>query len=129
MVLMLLNQHANPSIIDLNGTTVLMASIDSEDAVITQAILAYHEHFDRHLINTTNRQGKTAIFMACQQGKTECMRLLLEAGADPVRLPHHDTNDDDSSLYERAEIFGYQRCAALLKVREGEKGRGKAGAV
>jgi ankyrin repeat protein len=79
-------------------TAVVCSQCHAEDttALLLQAACAGNGKMVARLIdegvdvNAGGRHGGTALFLAADQGHTEVVRLLLEHGADPNRIPWPD---------------------------------------
>ena len=54
--------------------------------------------------------GETPLFLACQHGKSECVALLLMAGADAKRARR-----DGYTPAEAASMSGHPACCALIE--------------
>ena len=83
--LLLVNRHGNDKMIDLllkhisldtNNITVLITRAGYGDVQATQYII------QNKIINSQDKDGRTALLIAAEQGKTEILNLLLEQGAD-----------------------------------------------
>ena len=77
-VKVLLGAGADPTIADEEGFSCLHAAIDGYCSKDTLQALIDHGA----LIDATRKDGTNALLQACRTGQSECVRFLLEAGAD-----------------------------------------------
>ncbi|BAY15244.1 ankyrin [Anabaenopsis circularis NIES-21] len=83
---LLLAAGANHNDVGNCGKTPLMYAIENNRLEVLQWLIA--EGFD---IEATDDFSNTALIMAAEHGATDCVRILLEAGANPSRINHcHD---------------------------------------
>lgn len=75
----LLEFGADMSLLSHGGRTCLHATVENGGRKIVQFLL---QHGGTGIINTTDVDGLTALHVACNLGKADLVRLLLEAGAD-----------------------------------------------
>ena len=75
----LLGKGADPNIADKYGDSSLhSATYGCCSTNVLKEIIDHVAH-----INATNNDGATALLLACNTGRSELVRLLLKAGADP----------------------------------------------
>ena len=72
----------------------------------------------RSEINTANWLGWTPLRLALKRGDCECVRLLLEYGADA-----NETGSQGCSLLDYALQLGHEECASLLRDATGNHGK------
>lgn len=73
----LLAANANPNLACSTGETALMTAAAHGHHEVLAVLLAH----SRNNINAADKQGKTALFWAAEQGQSYCVGQLLEAGA------------------------------------------------
>lgn len=69
-------------------------------------------------INAANWQGWTPLRLALKRGDSECVRLLLEYGADA-----DETDSRGRTLLDYALQLGHEECAGLLRSTGGKHGK------
>lgn len=80
---LLLAAEANHNDVGNCGKTPLMYAIENNRLEVLQWLIA--ERFD---IEATDDFSNTALIIAAEYGATDCVRILLEAGANPSRINH-----------------------------------------
>ena len=75
----LLNAGADPNIADVDGYTCLHFAVQGR--YCKEVIQALIDHGAK--VNAANKQSLTALMIACWEGYTYAISLLLDAGADP----------------------------------------------
>ena len=65
-------------------------------------------------VDAVDEDGVTALMYAAYNGRAECARLLLEAGAD-ASLRATGGDDEGKTALELAEEYGQAEVAALLR--------------
>ena len=69
---------ANPNLPDRDGDTVLHKAINKGCSIETvQVIVGHGAHLD-----VVNKEGAAPLLLACRKAQNECIKLLLEVGAD-----------------------------------------------
>jgi uncharacterized protein len=107
MVELLLEAGADAVTPDRYGDTPIMKAAREGHVGITRALLA-HGCGD---IDARNWAGRTALYWACMNGRTNAVLLLLEAGAD-MRI----ASTDGRTALDRARESGHHNCVAVLEV-------------
>ncbi len=82
---LLLAAGANHNDVGNGGKTPLMYAVENNRLSVLQWLIA--EGFD---IEATDDFDNTALIIAAEYGATDCVRILLEAGANPSRINHCD---------------------------------------
>lgn len=82
---LLLAARANHNDMGNCGKTPLMYAIENNRLEVLQWLIA--EGFD---IEATDDFSNTALIIAAEYGATDCVKILLEAGANPSRVNHCD---------------------------------------
>jgi ankyrin repeat protein len=127
MIRLLLDSKANPNILDKNGSTPLIRSLEgntlpllfkAKDNINETTIRKIQEQATVNLdipklllekradVNLRDSYGATALYYAAKKGRREIVKLLLEAGADPLRatVPWNAIfNDPD--IRSNSEVF------------------------
>ena len=80
---LLLAAGANHNDVGNCGKTPLMYAIENNRLEVLQWLIV--ERFD---IEATDDFSNTALIIAAEYGATDCVRILLEAGANPSRINH-----------------------------------------
>lgn len=99
---------------DLSRTPLTLAAGSGNAAVVARLISAGAK------VDAQDREGDTALMAAVGHYHTECVRLLLEAGADPSKKNKSGESARTDLKYMKPEI------AALLKRKDFGKGPVKA---
>jgi uncharacterized protein len=107
MVELLLEAGADAATPDEDGKTVLMFAAARSNVGIIRALLA-NGCGD---VDARNRDGCTALWWACENGRTNAVQLLLEAGADSRIAERHGVTP-----LQLARTLGEESCAAVLEV-------------
>ncbi|XP_042675705.1 KN motif and ankyrin repeat domain-containing protein 4 isoform X1 [Centrocercus urophasianus] len=87
------------------GQTALMLGVSHEREAMVQALLACQAD-----INLQDEQGSTALMVACRQGSTNMVRLLLAQPGCQLEL----TNQDGDTALAIAQRSAHEDIAALL---------------
>uniref|UniRef100_A0A914C230 Uncharacterized protein n=2 Tax=Acrobeloides nanus TaxID=290746 RepID=A0A914C230_9BILA len=95
------------NIADTEGNTALHHAAATGHAQIVRALV---EKFTKVNIDQINRLGQTPLMKAAIQGRTNCARILLKAGADPYRRD----NGRAFCALEWAEFVGRTECAHMI---------------
>ncbi|MEA5624633.1 ankyrin repeat domain-containing protein [Nostoc sp. UHCC 0251] len=82
---LLLAAGANHNDVGNCGKTPLMYAVENNRLSVLQWLIA--EGFD---IEATDDFDNTALIIAAEYGATDCVKILLEAGANPSRINHCD---------------------------------------
>jgi ankyrin repeat protein len=85
MVSLLLAKGADPNITALNGRTALACACRG---LKWSVVLHLATHMGQHALETRDSEGRTPLYLACEEGDWEWARLFLLAGAD------HTTTDN-----------------------------------
>lgn len=108
IVRLLLSRGAVASARGRDGSTALMhASLEGHVGVLA-LLLAHHKGCELDAVDTA---GRTALWRACAGGHTCAVRLLLEAGADPMVADRKGRTP-----LQVAELRGRASCVSLVKV-------------
>lgn len=100
----LLDQKANPTIPQADGTTALHWAVFHDESALVAKLLA-----QGCVPDVTNRYGVSPLSIACENGSASATKLLLEAGADSnLSLPGQVT---PIMLAARTGVLG---CVELL---------------
>ncbi len=92
VVEMLIAHQAKLSRTDADGSTTLHLAAAVGNVSALAALLKQTSMASAKILNRRNEQGATALMLACRQGHSETVTLLLGAGADPrVRSPDGET--------------------------------------
>jgi ankyrin repeat protein len=108
VVNVLLSSGADNSMKIRYGFTALMLASSGGHAGVLKQLL---QHMQGRGLNDRGNQGRTALWMTCEYGFVEGLRLLLLAGAD-----HTICNTHAQTSRQEAEKRGHTDCVALLKV-------------
>lgn len=98
----LLDQGADPAVLDAYGNTALWAACYAEAYACIDTLLAAGANIDYQ-----NPAGATALIYAASSGKQRVVAKLLQAGADPMLT----TQDDFSAL----DLAASRPCLTLLR--------------
>jgi ankyrin repeat protein len=113
---MLLDRGANPS--PSGDLTPLMTASSGGHLEVVRLLLGHTT--GKTTINHRGREGKTALYLACFNGRGAVARALLESGADPTIALNNGFTPmavakRDPGQYASAE--GRRECVAALEVR------------
>ncbi len=105
----LLDAGADAALADGHGTTPLM---EAARAGATGVVTLLSER--RADVRATDQHGRTALMLACQSPRStaECVRLLIDAGADPAHA-----GSDGRSAVDHASAAGRWDLVALMDPR------------
>ncbi|XP_008149882.2 ankyrin repeat domain-containing protein 33B isoform X1 [Eptesicus fuscus] len=100
--------HVDVNWQDSEGNTALITAAQAGHATITNYLLNYFPGLD---LERRNVFGFTALMKAAMQGRTECIRALMLAGADVhARDPHRGMSPQEWATYtgrtEAVRLFG-----------------------
>lgn len=104
---LLLNRGADPTYHGQGRWTQLMYAASMRHMDILRLLLSY----DAPNIDEWNREGKTALALACKYGGKEGAALLLKAGADPAAAA-----DEPNTPLHLAKENKRNACVRLLEV-------------
>ena len=90
VVKLLLEKGADINKANSNGETILMGAINYSEEEVVEMLLAYNEGV-RVDLNARNNDGKTALIRAVENGNTDIVATLVEAGAD-MNIRDNDGN-------------------------------------
>lgn len=114
MIRLLLEHGANPFAINCRGSMAMHIIAELGDVeclhVFWDFVTSDEEAKNKLDIDVENRDGKTALFIACEENNPNCLRFLLEKGANPNVM---------SRFFSRTPLHcaceaNYQDCAQLL---------------
>jgi len=113
IVELLVSKGANLTIRDSGGYTPLMmaASTTHEKQLEIIKCLFDASNAVRETINTRGRSGKTALQWSAFWGDVRIVKLLMEAGANPLLA-----DDDDNTPLKLAQERGNHDCIDFLQV-------------
>ncbi|KAL3122734.1 hypothetical protein niasHT_005451 [Heterodera trifolii] len=111
-----LDEHIDVNLEDSEGNTAL---IHAAQAGYTQIIELLIDRFDKLEIDHVNKLGQTALIKAAIQGRANCARILLCAGADPNKRD----NGRQMTALEWAKFVGRTECGQVIR-EFGEPKRG-----
>lgn len=80
---LLLSAGANPRDIGIGGKTALMYAIESDRTEVVSWLVE-----QGWKLEVPDEFGNTPLMVAAGNGATDCVRMLLENGADPTRVNH-----------------------------------------
>jgi uncharacterized protein len=118
LVMLLLERGADPMIANPQKYTALMTASAKGFAEVVRCLLGHHAVLVN--INHQDVSGKTALWVACDYGRGEVARVLLEAGADPTVAKTDGTIPLDIARQphpDPATREGRRECEALLLMR------------
>jgi ankyrin repeat protein len=126
VVRLLVERGADPTIGSLWGSTLLMAASINGHVEAVRFLLG--EPSAKAGINYRDKNGETALWWACSEGRGGVVRMLLESGADPTIAKNDGTTpmaiaktvsqqDDDVDEDEKISAEGRRECVAALEVR------------
>uniref|UniRef100_A0A914XDM0 SOCS box domain-containing protein n=1 Tax=Plectus sambesii TaxID=2011161 RepID=A0A914XDM0_9BILA len=109
LVELLLARGADPKITWYNGWTALHeAAAVGDDATVATLIAMNVDLF------AIDEDHLTALYVACQEGRTLCVQLMLKAaGERAAELANMTSTDGGSCVYVAAQD-GYDKCVELL---------------
>uniref|UniRef100_A0A183CLD6 ANK_REP_REGION domain-containing protein n=1 Tax=Globodera pallida TaxID=36090 RepID=A0A183CLD6_GLOPA len=102
-----LDENIDVNLEDSEGNTAL---IHAAQAGYTQIVELLIDRFDKLEIDHVNKLGQTALIKAAIQGRANCARILLRAGADPYRRD----NGRQLTALEWAKFVGRTECGRLI---------------
>lgn len=79
VVRIIVNQRANPSIVDDEGYTALHVAVGEKHLAVTELLVKAGKSLDV----AASTGGLTSLHAAVSNGHSTVMRVLIEAGADP----------------------------------------------
>jgi ankyrin repeat protein len=85
VVSLLLAKGADPNITALDGRTALAFACATSR---WRVVLLLAKHMGQHALETRDSEGRTPLYLACEQGNQKWARLLLLAGADHTTTDH-----------------------------------------
>lgn len=109
VVSLLLRSGADSSRTCQGGSTALMNASWAGHLGVVQQLL---RHMRGCGVDTRAKDGCTALWDACRNGRVDIVRALLLAGAS-----HMVTSHDGQTPRQITEAGGYSECVALLEVR------------
>jgi hypothetical protein len=118
VVRLLVARGADPTIAMIAGYTPLMVASLQGHLEVVRCLLGHPSA--RTMINHRDLDGKTALWVACDKGRSGVVKALLESGADPT-IPRHDgtTPIGIAKAHHSTHVSndGYGHCVAALEVR------------
>jgi len=109
LVELLMSRGANPTVADSGGMTPLMGAAMYDRVAVVRSLLSFRAV--RAVIDARNNDGWTALWWAAHESRWGVMRLLVEAGANPM------VADNDGTIpLDIAQQQGHHGCAQLLQV-------------
>jgi ankyrin repeat protein len=121
VVKLLLERGANPTIAEDRGSTPLMVATLKGRVEVVRVLIDHPSA--RATLNHRDREGRTALWWACQRGRGGVARALLESGADltiadndgttPMALAKQQAPPDRNDI----SAEGRRECVAALEVR------------
>lgn len=91
VVKLLLEKGADINKANIDGETILMGAINYDEEEVIKILLAYDEEGVRVDLNARNNNGETALIRAVENGNTEIVEAVVEAGAD-MKIRDNDGN-------------------------------------
>jgi len=119
MAKMLVSREADPTIISTDRWTPLMAAADSGHVAVARCLSRKRAvRATTTTIDVQKRGKQTALWVASSWEHLEIMKLLVEAGANPMM-------GDKKGQTPRviAHFNGHHQCIELLEVRRGGQSR------
>jgi hypothetical protein len=119
VVKLLLERGADPSIANGLRVTPLMAASFAGHVEVVRVLLGHPGA--KATTDRRDRDGRTAVWWACNMGRGGVARALLESGADPT-IAHNDGTTPMAIAkqpppYPRISAEGRRECVAALEVR------------
>ncbi|CAD5206523.1 unnamed protein product [Bursaphelenchus okinawaensis] len=99
--------NIDPNIPDNEGNTALIHAAAAGNAKVLQVLI---DRFPKLKIDQVNKLGQSALMKSAIQGRENCARILLKAGADPYK---RDYGRQFCAL-EWAEYVGRTECAQTI---------------
>uniref|UniRef100_A0A1I7SDR0 ANK_REP_REGION domain-containing protein n=1 Tax=Bursaphelenchus xylophilus TaxID=6326 RepID=A0A1I7SDR0_BURXY len=101
------DHNIDPNIPDNEGNTALIHASAAGHAKVVQVLV---DRFPKIKIDQVNKLGQSALMKSAIQGRTNCAKILLRAGADPYK---RDFGRQFCAL-EWAEYVGRTECAQTI---------------
>jgi ankyrin repeat protein len=121
VVRLLLERGADPTIAGLGGWTPLMAASSGACLEVVRLLLGHSS--GKITISQRDEDGRTALWLACLDGRGGFVRALLEGGADPT-IADNDGTTPMAIAKQQTPPFpkgvtaeGRRECVAALEVR------------
>jgi uncharacterized protein len=118
VVRLLVEEKADPSIATKWGSTPLLISSEKGHLEVVHLLTGHPS--GKATINRRDADGRTALWRACDKGRGEVARVLLEAGADPTIADRFGitpvANARHGDLPYRVTAKGRRECVAVLEV-------------
>lgn len=122
----LLDAGADASLADRYGTTPLMEAARAGATDVVKLLAARHPD-----VHAADQHGRTALMLACQSPRAnpECVRALLELGADPARKGSDGRHAiDQASTSGRWDLVALMDPGAALPASHAQGSQPEAGA-
>lgn len=122
----LLDANADTALADRYGTTPLMEAARAGATGVMKLLAEKHPD-----VHATDQHGRTALMLACQspRANVECVRALLELGADPARKGGDGRNAiDQASASGRWDLVALMDPEAVLPASHAHGSQPEAGA-
>jgi uncharacterized protein len=119
VVKLLLERGTDPATTTSGGETNLVAASSDGHVEVVRVLLGLPS--DKVHTNHRDLSGKTALWVACHNGRGGVVKALLEGGADPTTPNHQGVTPVATArrgMREASSVDeGRRQCRAALKVR------------
>jgi len=115
IVQLLMSRGADPAIMTISSTALrpfMIAAAKGYEEVVNY-MLRFGVVRASKCIDAQNKRGETALWWAVRKGHMEVVKLLVEAGANPIMA-----DNDGQAPMDIAQLQGYHQCIELLQVSQ-----------